>query len=138
MSGLVIKMLGGGTGVPLFSMRRHIGVLGRIAGSLPGIRVVPFSKLLMSFTRRVNTSIIVEKLHTVASFRCRLRVSRAGREVGPSVRAVFLAADVRCSCLDSAAIQRVTTFKKSMSRFIPRTIRVTLERGVGRGEEIWR
>lgn len=93
-SRLVITILGGGTGGPLFAIRRHIRLLGRYYGNVRGISIRDFSNLAIRFTGGQRTSIVIQNLQTIASFRGRVRLTRAGRTLVPNVRAVFLTADV--------------------------------------------
>lgn len=93
-SRLVITILVGDTGRPLFAMRRQITLLRRYYGSVPGIAIRDFSNLAMRFTGGHHTSIVIQNLQTIASFRGRVRLTRAGRTLVPNVRAVFLTADV--------------------------------------------
>lgn len=132
-SHMVINILIGSSGGPVFSVSREVRLLGRIARRLGGIRVMNFGNLLTRCYRRRNISTVIGKLETMASFRCRFRVTLAGGGLGPGLRALFLATRTSSVCLDSDVIHRVTAVNNSVDGFIPTYVRSEVIRELGGG-----
>ena len=101
----------------LFDIEERVGFIERATAELPGVRVEPFSNLVVEFARSVGAKAIVKGLRAISDFEYELELHQLNRRQDPEIESVYLMSS-----------RSTVSCHRAASRSLPRS---------GAGSTIW-
>lgn len=75
---------------PFFSLEERVKIAEQVLSDLPGVRVVPFSGLLVDFVRAQGAHMVLRGLRAVSDFEYEFQLAGMNRRLDPELETVFL------------------------------------------------
>jgi pantetheine-phosphate adenylyltransferase len=75
---------------PFFSLEERVELAERGLGDLSGVRVVPFSGLLVDFVRSQGSRMVLRGLRVVSDFEYEFQLAGMNRRLDPELETIFL------------------------------------------------
>jgi pantetheine-phosphate adenylyltransferase len=103
----------------LFGIEDRVGFIERALGNDDGIRVEPFSTLVVDFARSVGARAIVKGLRAISDFEYELEMNQLNRRQDPEIESVYLMASPQYSFLSSSGVKELATFGGRIDDLVP-------------------
>jgi len=75
---------------PCFTLEERVEMARGVLGELSGVRVVPFSGLLVDFVRAQGANMVLRGLRAVSDFEYEFQLAGMNRRLDPALETVFL------------------------------------------------
>jgi pantetheine-phosphate adenylyltransferase len=111
----------------LFSAEERVGFIERAVSDLEGVRVEPFSTLVVDFARSVGARAIVKGLRAISDFEYELEMSQLNRRQAPEIESVYLMASPQYSFLSSSGVKELATFGGRIEDLVPDEVAARLQ-----------
>ena len=106
----------------LFGIEERVGFIERALAGVDGIRVEPFSTLVVDFARNVGARAIVKGLRAISDFEYELEMHQLNRRQDPQIESVYLMASPQYSFLSSSGVKELATFGGKIDDLVPETV----------------
>jgi pantetheine-phosphate adenylyltransferase len=103
----------------LFGIDERVGFIERALGDLDGVRVEPFSTLVVDFARSIGAKAIVKGLRAISDFEYELEMNQLNRRQDPLIESVYLMASPQYSFLSSSGVKELATFGGKIDDLVP-------------------
>jgi pantetheine-phosphate adenylyltransferase len=103
----------------VFGIDERVGFIERATADLPGVRIEPFSTLVVDFARSVGARAIVKGLRAISDFEYELEMSQLNRRQDPEIESVYLMASPQYSFLSSSGVKELATFGGKIDDLVP-------------------
>jgi pantetheine-phosphate adenylyltransferase len=103
----------------LFGIDERVGFIERAIADLGGVRVEPFSTLVVDFARSLGAKAIVKGLRAISDFEYELEMNQLNRRQAPEVESVYLMASPQYSFLSSSGVKELATFGGRIDDLVP-------------------
>jgi pantetheine-phosphate adenylyltransferase len=103
----------------LFSTEERVGFIERATAQMPGVRVEPFSNLVVEFARSVGAKVIVKGLRAISDFEYEFEMNQLNRLQAAEIESVYLMAGPRYSFLSSSGVKELATFGGKIDGLVP-------------------
>jgi pantetheine-phosphate adenylyltransferase len=103
----------------LFGIEERVGFVEHALGDLEGVRVEPFSTLVVDFARSVGARAIVKGLRAISDFEYELEMNQLNRRQDPEIESVYLMASPQYSFLSSSGVKELATFGGKIDDLVP-------------------
>ncbi len=103
----------------LFGIEERVGFIERAVAGVEGVRVEPFSTLVVDFARSVGARAIVKGLRAISDFEYELEMNQLNRRQDPSIESVYLMASPQYSFLSSSGVKELATFGGRIDDLVP-------------------
>ena len=103
----------------LFGIDERVGFIERALGDLDGVRVEPFSTLVVDFARSIGAKAIVKGLRAISDFEYELEMNQLNRRQDPQIESVYLMASPQYSFLSSSGVKELATFGGKIDDLVP-------------------
>jgi pantetheine-phosphate adenylyltransferase len=103
----------------LFGIEDRVGFIERATAGLDGVRVEPFSTLVVDFARSVGARAIVKGLRAISDFEYELEMNQLNRRQDPEIESVYLMASPQYSFLSSSGVKELATFGGKIDDLVP-------------------
>ncbi|MCW2968960.1 MAG: coaD [Solirubrobacterales bacterium] len=103
----------------LFGIDERVGFIERAIADLDGVRVEPFSTLVVDFARSLGAKAIVKGLRAISDFEYELEMNQLNRRQAPEVESVYLMASPQYSFLSSSGVKELATFGGRIDDLVP-------------------
>jgi pantetheine-phosphate adenylyltransferase len=103
----------------LFGIEDRVGFVERAVADLPGVRVEPFSTLVVDFARSIGARAIVKGLRAISDFEYELEMNQLNRRQDPEIESVYLMASPQYSFLSSSGVKELATFGGKIDDLVP-------------------
>jgi pantetheine-phosphate adenylyltransferase len=103
----------------LFGIEERVGFVERALADLDGVRVEPFSTLVVDFARSVGARAIVKGLRAISDFEYELEMNQLNRRQAPEIESVYLMASPQYSFLSSSGVKELATFGGKIDDLVP-------------------
>jgi pantetheine-phosphate adenylyltransferase len=103
----------------LFPIEERVGFIERATADLPGVRVEPFSNLVVEFARDVGAKAIVKGLRAISDFEYELEMHQLNRTQDPEIESVYLMSSPNYSFLSSSGVKELATFGGKIDDLVP-------------------
>ena len=117
---------------PLFSIEERLGFIQRATAELQGIRVEPFSTLLVEFAKQAGARAIVKGLRAISDFEYELEMNQLNRRQDPGIESVYLMASPQYSFLSSSGVKELATFGGKIDDLVPDEVSRRLQEELAR------
>jgi pantetheine-phosphate adenylyltransferase len=116
----------------LFPIAERVGFIQDATADLPGVRVAPFSNLVVEFARSVNAKAIVKGLRAISDFEYELEMHQLNRRQDPAIESVYLMASPQYSFLSSSGVKELATFGGKIDDLVPPAVARRLQEELAR------
>ncbi|HTQ67649.1 MAG TPA: pantetheine-phosphate adenylyltransferase [Solirubrobacteraceae bacterium] len=103
----------------LFGIEERVGFIERALADQKGVRVEPFSTLVVDFARSVGARAIVKGLRAISDFEYELEMNQLNRRQDPDIESVYLMASPQYSFLSSSGVKELATFGGRIDDLVP-------------------
>jgi len=103
----------------LFGIEERVGFIERALDGLEGVRVEPFSTLIVDFARSIGAKTIVKGLRAISDFEYELEMNQLNRRQDPEIESVYLMASPQYSFLSSSGVKELATFGGRIDDLVP-------------------
>jgi pantetheine-phosphate adenylyltransferase len=111
----------------LFSIEERVGFIERATADLPGVRVEPFSNLVVEFARNVGAKAIVKGLRAISDFEYELELNQLNRRQDAEIESVYLMSSPQYSFLSSSGVKELATFGGKIEDLVPQEVAARLQ-----------
>jgi pantetheine-phosphate adenylyltransferase len=103
----------------LFAIDERVAFVEHALADLEGVRVEPFSTLIVDFARSVGAKAIVKGLRAISDFEYELEMNQLNRRQDPEIESVYLMASPQYSFLSSSGVKELATFGGRIDDLVP-------------------
>ena len=103
----------------LFGIEERLGFVERALADVEGVRVEPFSTLVVDFARSIGAKAIVKGLRAISDFEYELEMNQLNRRQDPGIESVYLMASPQYSFLSSSGVKELATFGGKIDDLVP-------------------
>jgi pantetheine-phosphate adenylyltransferase len=103
----------------LFGIEERLGFVERALADVEGVRVEPFSTLVVDFARSIGAKAIVKGLRAISDFEYELEMNQLNRRQDPGIESVYLMASPQYSFLSSSGVKELATFGGRIDDLVP-------------------
>ncbi len=103
----------------LFGIEDRVGFIERALDGQEGVRVEPFSTLVVAFARSIGAKAIVKGLRAISDFEYELEMNQLNRREDPEIESVYLMASPQYSFLSSSGVKELATFGGKIDDLVP-------------------
>jgi pantetheine-phosphate adenylyltransferase len=103
----------------LFGIEERVGFVERALADLDGVRVEPFSTMVVDYARSVGARAIVKGLRAISDFEYELEMNQLNRRQDPEIESVYLMASPQYSFLSSSGVKELATFGGRIDDLVP-------------------
>ncbi len=111
----------------LFSTPERVAFIERATSDLPGVRVEPFTTLVVDFARSVGAKAIVKGLRAISDFEYELEMHQLNSRQAPEVDSIYLMASSEYSFLSSSGVKELATFGGRIDDLVPPEVATRLQ-----------
>jgi pantetheine-phosphate adenylyltransferase len=104
---------------PMFTLAERKAQLVREVADLPGVEVVEFDELLMSFAERLGATVIVRGLRGAGDFEYEFQMTGMNRALNDDIEQLFLMADVALQPIASKLVKEIALYDGDIRKFVP-------------------
>ncbi|HUN79303.1 MAG TPA: pantetheine-phosphate adenylyltransferase [Solirubrobacteraceae bacterium] len=116
----------------LFGIEERVGFIREATAELPGVRVAPFSNLVVEFARSVGAKAIVKGLRAISDFEYELEMHQLNRRQDPEIESVYLMSSPQYSFLSSSGVKELATFGGKIEDLVPPQVARRLQEELAR------
>ena len=102
----------------LFSLDERLAMAQEVAGSLPSVRVQPFTGLLRDFVVAQNARAIVRGIRSVTDYDYETQMAGMNRYLAPDVDTVFLNTSAQYQHISSTLVREIATLGGDVSGLV--------------------
>jgi pantetheine-phosphate adenylyltransferase len=106
----------------LFGIDERVGFIEHALVDLEGVRVEPFSTLVVHFARSIGARAIVKGLRAISDFEYELEMNQLNRRQDPEIESVYLMASPQYSFLSSSGVKELATFGGKIDDLVPNEV----------------
>jgi pantetheine-phosphate adenylyltransferase len=103
----------------LFGIDERVSFVEHALADLDGVRVEPFSTLVVDFARSIGAKAIVKGLRAISDFEYELEMNQLNRRQDPEIESVYLMASPQYSFLSSSGVKELATFGGKIDDLVP-------------------
>jgi pantetheine-phosphate adenylyltransferase len=111
----------------LFGIEERLGFVERALADVEGVRVEPFSTLVVDFARSIGAKAIVKGLRAISDFEYELEMNQLNRRQDPEIESVYLMASPQYSFLSSSGVKELATFGGKIDDLVPQEVAERLQ-----------
>jgi pantetheine-phosphate adenylyltransferase len=119
-------------GQTLFSIEERVGFIQEATTHLEGVRIEPFSTLVVDFARDHGAKVIVKGLRAISDFEYEFEMHQLNRLQAPDIDTLYLMASPQYSFLSSSGIKELAMFGGAIEELVPGRVAARLKEELGR------
>jgi pantetheine-phosphate adenylyltransferase len=104
---------------PMFELDKRVEFVKKAIDGLEGVKVLPFSGLLVEFTNEVNANTIIRGLRTTADFEYELQMDYANSSLKKELDTVYLMPSLNYSFISSSIVRAILKYGGDISHLVP-------------------
>ena len=116
----------------LFGIEDRVAFIEHAISDLDGVRVEPFSTLVVDFAKSLGAKAIVKGLRAISDFEYELEMNQLNHKQAPEVESVYLMASAKYSFLRSSGVKELATFGGDITEMVPEEVAEALQERLGR------
>ncbi len=110
----------------LFSVEERVGMILESLSNPGNIVVMPFTGLLVDFTRRIEASIIVRGLRVFSDFEFEFRSALANQRLAPEIETVSLMTREENSFVSGSTVREIASLGGDITSMVPPNVAALL------------
>jgi pantetheine-phosphate adenylyltransferase len=103
---------------PMFTLAERKAQVMREVTGIPGVEVVEFDELLMSFAERLGATMVVRGLRGAGDFEYEFQMTGMNRALNDDIEQVFLMADVALQPIASKLVKEIAVYGGDIRKFV--------------------
>jgi len=103
---------------PCFSLEERVELLNLALAGLPGVRIQPFSGLLVDFVRSVGTNPVLRGLRAVSDFEFEFQLAGMNRRLDPEMETVFLTPAEQHMFVSASMVREIARLHGDVKPFV--------------------
>jgi pantetheine-phosphate adenylyltransferase len=111
----------------LFGIDERIAFIEHAVADLEGVRVEPFSSLVVEFAKRLGAKTIVKGLRAISDFEYEFEMNQLNRRQDPEIESIYLMASPHYSFLSSSGVKELATFGGRIEDLVPAEVAMRLQ-----------
>jgi pantetheine-phosphate adenylyltransferase len=119
-------------GQTLFGIEERVGFIEEATTHLEGVRIEPFSTLVVDFARDHGAKVIVKGLRAISDFEYEFEMHQLNRLQAPDIDTLYLMASPQYSFLSSSGIKELAMFGGAIEELVPGRVAARLKEELGR------
>lgn len=128
---VVVGVLENPSKKPLFSLEERVDLIRNAVKHLENVDVECFSGLLIDFTKRVGSNLIVKGLRAISDFEIEFQMALNNKRMAPLVETIFMMTKNEYSFLSSSMVKEIIQFGGDISGLVPPGVEAALKRKYG-------
>lgn len=129
--GVVVGVLENPGKRPLFSLEERVDLIRTAVKHLTNVEVECFSGLLIDFTRRVGSNLIVKGLRAISDFEIEFQMALNNKRMAPEIETIFMMTKNEYSFLSSSMVKEIIQFGGDIRGLVPPGVEVALKQKYG-------
>ncbi len=109
---------------PMFKLAERQAQVRREVVGIPGVEVVEFDELLMTFAERLGATVIVRGLRGAGDFEYEFQMTGMNRALNDDIEQVFLMADVALQPIASKLVKEIAVYGGDISKFVTAAVAI--------------
>jgi pantetheine-phosphate adenylyltransferase len=118
-------------GSTLFEAEERMSFIEEATAHLKGVRVAPFSNLVVDFARENGAKAIVKGLRAISDFEYEFEMHQLNRLQAPDIDTLYLMASPQYSFISSSGIKELATFGGGVEELVPERVAARLKEELG-------
>jgi pantetheine-phosphate adenylyltransferase len=111
---------------PAFDLEQRVGLARAALEGLGNVDIVPFSSLLVDFSRAVGARVILRGLRAVSDFDYEFQLAGMNRRLAPDVETLFLTPAEQYTFISSSLVREVAALGGDVSAFVHPSVQAAL------------
>jgi pantetheine-phosphate adenylyltransferase len=103
---------------PCFSLEERVELLTLALAGLPGVRIQPFSGLLVDFVRSVGANLVLRGLRAVSDFEFEFQLAGMNRRLNPEMETVFLTPAEQHMFISASMVREIARLHGDVKPFV--------------------
>lgn len=113
---------------PLFSLEERVDLIRNAVKHLNNVEVECFSGLLIDFTKRVGSNLIVKGLRAISDFEIEFQMSLNNKRMAPEIETIFMMTKNEYSFLSSSMVKEIIQFGGDIHGLVPPGVEAALQK----------
>ena len=119
---LIVAVASNSNKKPFFSLSDRIAFVTEAVSALPGVSVVGFDNLLVSFAQEQGASIILRGLRAVSDFEYEFQLAGMNRKLSKEIETMFLTPSEHFMFISSTLVREIAVLGGDVSGFVPEIV----------------
>ena len=119
---VVVAVASNSTKRPFFSLVERIELVKKVVGHLPGVSVLGFHHLLITFAEEQRADIILRGLRAVSDFEYEFQLAGMNRKLSKKIETLFLTPSEDAMFISSSLVREIATLGGDVSGFVPEAV----------------
>jgi len=107
---------------PMFSLAQRVAMATEIFSSIPQVKVMAFSGLLVNFMEEKRADVILRGIRTSGDMEYEFQLAVANRYLKPDVETVFLKPDEQFAHISSGIVREIALMGGDLTPFVPLSV----------------
>ena len=103
---------------PYFDLAERVDMVRRVLADLPGVRVAPFSGLLVDFARSQGSRMVLRGLRAVSDFEYEFQLAGMNRRLDPDLETVFLTPAEQHMFVSASMVREIARLRGDVRPFV--------------------
>lgn len=103
---------------PCFSLAERVELASNVLSDLPGVTVMPFDGLLVSFVRSVGAQMVLRGLRALSDFEYEFQLAGMNRRLDPEMETVFLTPAEQHMFISASMVREIARLHGDVSPFV--------------------
>ena len=103
---------------PCFSLDERVELLHLVLADLPGVRVQPFTGLLVDFVRSVGARLVLRGLRALSDFEYEFQLAGMNRRLDPEMETVFLTPAEQYMFVSASMVREIARLHGDVKPFV--------------------
>jgi len=129
--GVIVGVLENPSKKPLFSLEERVDLIRTAVKHLKNVEVECFSGLLIDFTKRVGSNLIVKGLRAISDFEIEFQMALNNKRMAPEIETIFMMTKNEYSYLSSSMVKEIIQFGGDISGLVPYVVETALKKKYG-------
>lgn len=112
---------------PRFDIQTRVALVSEVVKSLPNVKVMGFSNLLVDFVRAQKAKAVLRGLRAVSDFEYEFQLANMNRRLAPDIETLFLTPGEQYSFISSSLVMEIAQMGGDISAFVPAPVAKALK-----------
>ena len=117
--------------VPTFTVEQRLALVQETLRDIPGVEVVSFNGLLVSFARELGVGVIMRGLRAVSDFEFEFQLAGMNRRMAPDIETLFLTPAETYSYISSSLVREIARLHGDVTPFVSPLVQAALKERFG-------
>ncbi len=111
---------------PTFSVEERVALVREVLKEQPGVEVVSFSGLLVTFAQELGVGVIMRGLRAVSDFEFEFQLAGMNRRMAPDIETLFLTPAETYAYISSSLVREISRLHGDVTPFVSPVVQAAL------------